>query len=67
MRDGARLFTTLYIPRDTSEQHPILMTRTPYSCAPYGAEKWHNYYTERSCAVASGKASKNRSPLLPAR
>ena len=38
MRDGVKLFTTLYIPKDTTEQHPILMTRTPYSCAPYGPE-----------------------------
>ncbi len=45
MRDGVKLFTTLYIPKDTTEKHPILMTRTPYSCAPYGAEKWRNYYT----------------------
>jgi putative CocE/NonD family hydrolase len=45
MRDGAKLFTTLYIPKDTTEQHPILMTRTPYSCAPYGADKWRNYFT----------------------
>ena len=45
MRDGVKLFTTLYIPKDTTEKHPILMTRTPYSCAPYGAEKWKNYYT----------------------
>ncbi|HEV2480418.1 MAG TPA: CocE/NonD family hydrolase [Puia sp.] len=45
MRDGVRLFTTLYIPKDTTEKHPILMTRTPYSCAPYGSEKWRNYYT----------------------
>jgi len=45
MRDGAKLFTTLYIPKDTTEQHPILMTRTPYSCAPYGADKWPNFST----------------------
>ncbi len=43
MRDGARLFTTAYIPKDTTESHPILMTRTPYSCAPYGQDKWRNY------------------------
>ncbi|HEY4151000.1 MAG TPA: CocE/NonD family hydrolase [Chitinophagaceae bacterium] len=36
MRDGVKLFTSIYIPRDSSEKHPILMTRTPYSCAPYG-------------------------------
>ncbi len=34
MRDGVRLFTSIYIPKDESENHPILMERTPYSCAP---------------------------------
>jgi putative CocE/NonD family hydrolase len=38
MRDGTRLFTSIYLPRDKSEKHPILMVRTPYSCAPYGKE-----------------------------
>src|SRR6478736_5441346 len=38
MRDGTRLFTAIYLPNDKSEKHPILMTRTPYSCAPYGKE-----------------------------
>lgn len=36
MRDGTRLFTAIYIPKDTSGSYPFLMTRTPYSCAPYG-------------------------------
>ncbi len=36
MRDGVKLFTTMYIPKDAAEKHPILITRTPYSCAPYG-------------------------------
>lgn len=43
MRDGVKLFTSLYIPRSNSEQHPILLTRTPYSCAPYGAGKLKNF------------------------
>ena len=43
MRDGIKLFTSMYIPKDTTAQHPILMTRTPYSCAPYGEAKWKNY------------------------
>ena len=38
MRDGIRLFTTFYIPKDSSEKHPVLLTRTPYSAAPYGKE-----------------------------
>lgn len=36
MRDGVKLFTAVYAPKDATEKHPILMTRTPYSCAPYG-------------------------------
>jgi predicted acyl esterase len=40
MRDGARLFTAVYLPNDTSTTYPILMTRTPYSCDPYGADRY---------------------------
>lgn len=40
MRDGVKLFTTIYAPVDDKEKHPILLTRTPYSCAPYGKDKF---------------------------
>jgi uncharacterized protein len=40
MRDGVRLFTAVYVPLDTSEKYPILMTRTPYGVAPYGIDKY---------------------------
>lgn len=54
MRDGVQLFTVIYQPVDSSQQHPVLMTRTPYSCAPYGAalspnlwnSYWHQYVRE---------------------
>ncbi len=50
MRDGIRLFTSIYIPNDKREKHPILITRTPYSCSPYGEDKysafWNNYKKE---------------------
>ncbi len=36
MRDGVRLHTTVYAPKDTTRVYPILMKRTPYSCRPYG-------------------------------
>ncbi len=36
MRDGVRLFTAIYTPRDESRSYPILMRRTPYSVGPYG-------------------------------
>jgi putative CocE/NonD family hydrolase len=40
MRDGARLFTAVYVPKDDSKRYPIMLTRTPYSVAPYGADRF---------------------------
>jgi uncharacterized protein len=40
MRDGLKLFTAVYEPRNTSRAYPILLHRTPYSVAPYGIEKY---------------------------
>jgi uncharacterized protein len=40
MRDGARLFTQVYAPKDTSTTYPIMMIRTPYSVGPYGADRF---------------------------
>ena len=37
MRDGAKLYTAVYCPK-TSTASPVIMTRTPYSCSPYGQE-----------------------------
>jgi len=36
MRDGVKLFASVYAPKDTSRQYPIILTRTPYSVGPYG-------------------------------
>lgn len=38
MRDGVRLFTVIYEPKNRSEKHPILFHRTPYGSThtPYG-------------------------------
>lgn len=36
MRDGVKLFTTVYAPKDRSGKHPIILARTPYSVRPYG-------------------------------
>ena len=41
MRDGVKLFTAIYLPKDATEKHPILMTRTPYSCSPYGEQNFN--------------------------
>jgi putative CocE/NonD family hydrolase len=40
MRDGVKLHTTVYTPKDQSQSYPILMKRTPYSSRPYGADKF---------------------------
>jgi uncharacterized protein len=40
MRDGVKLFTAIYSPRDTSHPYPILMSRTPYSVRPYGSDQY---------------------------
>jgi len=36
MRDGKRLFTAIYTPKDHSQPWPFLMERSPYSSGPYG-------------------------------
>ncbi len=40
MRDGIKLYTIIYIPKDRSVSYPILMQRTPYSVWPYGSNNY---------------------------
>ena len=40
MRDGTKLFTAVYAPKDTSHPYPMLMSRTPYSVGPYGVDRY---------------------------
>ena len=40
MRDGVHLFTSVYVPKDTSVAYPFLMDRTPYSVGPYGEDQY---------------------------
>ncbi len=40
MRDGVRLFTSVYVPKDNSRTYPVLMERTPYSVGPYGVDNY---------------------------
>ncbi len=59
MRDGVKLFTAAYIPKDVTQKHPILLLRTPYSCHPYGEnnfnpafwERYFRYYAREGYAV----------------
>jgi putative CocE/NonD family hydrolase len=43
MRDGLKLFTSVYIPKDRSQKYPILMQRTPYSVGPYGVDNYKTF------------------------
>ena len=43
MRDGVKLFTSVYIPKDVfsdGRTYPIMMVRTPYNVGPYGADQY---------------------------
>jgi uncharacterized protein len=40
MRDGVHLFTSVYVPKDTSHSYPFLIDRTPYSVSPYGVDSY---------------------------
>jgi uncharacterized protein len=40
MRDGVRIFTSIYAPKDQAQKYPFLLTRTPYSVAPYGVDQY---------------------------
>lgn len=40
MRDGVKLFTSIYVPKDSTRTYPILLKRTPYSCSPYGESEY---------------------------
>lgn len=52
MRDGAKLFTSIYIPKDTTRTYPILLKRTPYSCAPYGPDAYTQWFQNMYLARA---------------
>jgi putative CocE/NonD family hydrolase len=43
MRDGVKLFTSVYIPKDVFSEgrtYPVMLQRTGYSVAPYGIEQY---------------------------
>ncbi len=58
MRDGVHLYTAVYTPIadqiDAKGPYPFLMTRTPYSCAPYGPDKVAPHVTYNEKLLHSG-------------
>ena len=43
MRDGVKLFTVIYIPRDTSRKYPFVVTRDAYGVRPYGPDNYKTF------------------------
>lgn len=54
MRDGTRLFTSYYVPKDTTRTYPILLTRTPYNIEPGGEEAFSRYLGINAGLVEAG-------------
>jgi uncharacterized protein len=56
MRDGVRLFTSVYVPKDAArlKTYPFLIERTPYSVAPYGADNYPKHLGPAPSFVADG-------------
>jgi putative CocE/NonD family hydrolase len=54
MRDGKKLFTSVYVPKDQSKTYPIMMDRTCYSVAPYGPDKYKGNMGPSSLFVHDG-------------
>ncbi|TVZ53417.1 CocE/NonD family hydrolase [Dokdonia sp. Hel_I_53] len=54
MRDGIKLHTTIYSPKDTTRTYPILMQRTPYSCKPYGEDEYRTKIAPNSYLMEEG-------------
>lgn len=40
MRDGIKLFTAIYIPKNKGKKYPFMINRTPYTVSPYGESKY---------------------------
>src|SRR5215204_3928815 len=54
MRDGVKLFTAVYVPKDDAQTYPMMLIRTPYSVAPYGADKYPNELRPGALYAQSG-------------
>ncbi|MBK9238666.1 MAG: CocE/NonD family hydrolase [Acidobacteria bacterium] len=80
MRDGVKLFTIVYTPKDTSAPYPFMLHRTPYGSPPYGADAYRatlgpsaDFVTEKFIFVYQDVRGKFRSegdfvvmrPLVP--
>lgn len=44
MRDGRKLYTSVYVATDVPGTHPILLQRTPYGAGPYGPDRRRTFF-----------------------
>lgn len=69
MRDGVRLFTSIYEPKDKTVKHPVLMYRSCYGSSPYGEDvlmdlsspTWRKYAADQYILVFQDVRGKNMS------
>ncbi len=54
MRDGAKLCTEVYVPKDSSKTYPIMFQRTPYSVRPYGTNNYSDRLAPGSMFASNG-------------
>ncbi len=54
MRDGVKLFTSVYVPKDQGRKYPIMLQRTPYSVAPYGEDAYRGEVGPSSAFTKEG-------------
>ena len=54
MRDGTKLYTQVYTPKDTEQKYPILLFRTPYSIGYYRPEIFRLYLGPNSIYAPEG-------------
>ena len=43
MRDGVKLFTSIYTPKDSTVKHPVIFIRTPYGAERGGKDRYNSY------------------------
>ena len=54
MRDGARLFTSVLVPKDASTTYPFMLTRTPFGVTPYGPDEDSAYSSQTEALLKAG-------------
>jgi putative CocE/NonD family hydrolase len=54
MRDGKRLFTAVYVPKNQDQKYPFLISRTPYNVGPYGEDNYPDNFRKSKKFLKEG-------------